>query len=114
MLAKTERMRGPGENTSPCSMLRAMLVLNFNDVMTTNQSGVFLKIAAHHDHGLNLDCKKIIIGRSPCMVNVFSPLFLSCVGIIKREVQIPKSSVSQFVKGGKPLPCAISRSERMK
>ena len=79
-----------------------MFVLNFNDVLTTNQSGVFLKIAAHHDHGLNLDCKKNYHWKKPMyMVNVFSLLFLSCVGIIKREVQIPKSSVSQFVKGGK-------------
>ena len=30
-----------------------------------NQSSVFLKIATHHDHGLNLDWKKIIIGGMP-------------------------------------------------
>ena len=31
----------------------------FNYVITTDQSGVFLKIAAQYDHALKLDCNKL-------------------------------------------------------
>ena len=41
-----------------------------------NQSGVFLQIAAHLDHGLKLGLKRIIIRRGQYMMEMFCPLIL--------------------------------------
>ena len=51
----TREDEGRGENTSPCPMFLFTLFWSraHGRAANDNQSGVFLKIAAHQDHGLN-------------------------------------------------------------